>query len=100
MIEEKLAFIPAVAFDNQEIAQAIESEMDNSAPYGNYMARAYSVDNEQRLIDMVNHFGYTPALINDPTEAIFQMELNAPFVILVSAEASRVICDHFVVETS
>lgn len=97
---EKVAFIPNSAFEVPEISAAIEAEMDNSAPYGNYMARAYSLDNEQRLISMVEFFNYTPALISDPTEAIHQMELNMPYVILVSAECARTVCDHFVVETS
>lgn len=55
---EKIAFIHRSALDVPSVAEMIDSNLPNSVEYGNYRARAYSDDNEARLIATAAELGF------------------------------------------
>jgi hypothetical protein len=86
---EKIAFIHQSAWDIPEVAELIDSNLPNSVEYGEYRARAYSDDNEARLIATTAQLGFYAFDDNDFDLVDSMMKAGVKAVFLCTCEVAR-----------
>jgi hypothetical protein len=86
---EKIAFIHQSAWNIEDAAAIIDSGLPDSVEYGNYRARAYSDNNEARLIATAAELGFYSFDDDELALVDSMMTANVKAVFLCSCELAR-----------